>query len=40
MGTAEAEAFLNMLTDEPRVSPPTHNQALSTLLFLSLCCAR
>ena len=34
MGAAELEAFLNMLANERRVSPSTHNQALSALLFL------
>ena len=34
MGTAEVEAFLSMLANERQVSPSTHNQALSALLFL------
>ena len=34
MGTAEVEAFLNMLTNERQVSPSTHNQAPSARLFL------
>lgn len=34
MGAAEVEAFLNMLVNERQVSPSTHNQALSALLFL------
>ena len=34
MGAAEVEAFLNMLANERQVSPSTHNQALSALLFL------
>jgi integron integrase len=34
MGTAEVEAFLNMLVNERQISPSTHNQALSALLFL------
>jgi integron integrase len=34
MGAAEVEAFLAMLANERRVSPATHNQALSALLFL------
>lgn len=34
MGVAEVQAFLNMLANEPGVSPSTHNQALSALLFL------
>lgn len=34
MGAAELEAFLNMLANERHVSPSTHNQALSALLFL------
>jgi integron integrase len=34
MGTAEVEAFLNMLVNERQVSPSTHNLALSALLFL------
>ena len=34
MGAAEVQAFLNMLANERGVSPSTHNQALSALLFL------
>ena len=34
MGTAEVEAFLNMLANERKVSASTHNQALSAILFL------
>jgi integron integrase len=34
MGVAEVEAFLAMLATQRRVSPSTHNQALSALLFL------
>jgi integrase len=34
MGTAEVEAFLNMLANERQISPSTHNQALSALLLL------
>lgn len=34
MGTAEVEAFLNMLDNERKVSASTHNQALSAILFL------
>jgi integron integrase len=34
MGAAEVEAFLNMLANERQVSPATHNQALSAILFL------
>lgn len=34
MGAPEMEAFLTMLAIERRVSPSTHNQALSALLFL------
>ena len=34
MGSAEVEAFLNMLANERQVSPSTHNQALSAILFL------
>ena len=34
MGTAEVEAFLNMLANERQISPSIHNQALSALLFL------
>ena len=34
MGAAEVEAFLTMLATERKVSPSTHNQALSALLFL------
>jgi integrase len=34
MGTAEVEAFLNMLANERQISPSTHNQGLSALLFL------
>jgi len=34
MGAAEIEAFLTMLATERKVSPATHNQALSALLFL------
>lgn len=35
MSAAEVEAFLTMLATERQVSGSTHNQALSTLLFLS-----
>jgi len=35
MGSAEIETFFNMLANERRVSPFTHNQALSALRFLS-----
>ena len=34
MGATEVEAFLNMLANERQISPSTHNQALSALLFL------
>ena len=34
MGSAEVEAFLNMLANERQVSSSTHNQALGALLFL------
>ncbi len=34
MGAAEVEAFLTMLATERKVSPSTHNQALSAILFL------
>ncbi len=34
MGSAEVEAFLNMLANERQVSSSTHNQALSAILFL------
>ena len=34
MGATEVEAFLTMLATERKVSPSTHNQALSALLFL------
>ena len=34
MGAEHVEAFLTMLAAERRVSPSTHNQALSALLFL------
>lgn len=34
MGAPEIEAFLSMLATQRRVSPATHNQALSALLFL------
>lgn len=34
MGAAEVEAFLSMLATQRHVSASTHNQALSTLLFL------
>jgi integron integrase len=34
MGTAEVESFLAMLANQRRVSASTHNQALSSLLFL------
>ncbi|MDB5894414.1 MAG: integrase [Rhodoferax sp.] len=34
MGASEVEAFLTMLANERRVSASTHNQALSSLLFL------
>lgn len=34
MGAAEVEVFLTMLATERKVSPATHNQALSALLFL------
>ena len=34
MGTAQVEAFLTMLATQRNVSPSTHNQALSALLFL------
>lgn len=34
MGAGDVEAFLAMLANERRVSPATHNQALSALLFL------
>jgi integron integrase len=34
MGAAEVEAFLAMLANDRSVSPSTHNQALSSLLFL------
>ncbi len=31
---AEVDSFLNMITNERQVSPSTHNQALSAILFL------
>ena len=34
MGQSEAEAFLNMLANERKVSASIHRQALSALLFL------
>jgi integron integrase len=34
MGKPQVEAFLSMLANERRVSPSTHRQALSALLFL------
>jgi len=34
MGGKEVEAFLSMLANERKVSPSTHRQALSALLFL------
>src|SRR5687767_12052408 len=34
MGPVEIEAFLGMLATARRVSPSTHNQALSAILFL------
>ena len=34
MGAPEVEAFLTMLATERKVSPSTHNQALSAILFL------
>lgn len=34
MGAPEVEAFLSMLATERKVSPSTHSQALSALLFL------
>jgi len=34
MGVKEVEAFLSMLTNVRKVSPSTHRQALSALLFL------
>jgi integron integrase len=34
MGAAEVEGFLAMLANDRSVSPSTHNQALSSLLFL------
>ena len=34
MGSAEIEAFLNMLANERRISSSTHNQALRAILFL------
>lgn len=34
MGSAEVEAFLNMLANERQISSSTHNQALSAILFL------
>jgi len=34
MGAIEVEAFLTMLANDRKVSPSTHNQALSALLFL------
>lgn len=34
MGSAEFEAFLNMLANERQISSPTHNQALRAILFL------
>ena len=34
MGASEIEAFLTMLATQRKVSPSTHNQALSGLLFL------
>ena len=36
MGATEVEAFLNMLVNKRQLSPSTHNQALSALLFLYL----
>jgi site-specific recombinase XerD len=34
MGAGEVQAFLSMLANERRVSPATHRQALSAILFL------
>ena len=34
MGVTEIEAFLTMMTTERKASASTHNQALSSLLFL------
>ena len=34
LGRADVEAFLTWLANDQRVSPSTHNQALSALLFL------
>lgn len=34
MGSVDVEAYLSMLADRRRVAAPTHNQALSALLFL------
>jgi len=34
MGAPEVEAFLTMLAHERQASVSTHNQALSTILFL------
>lgn len=34
MGAAEVEAFLTMLANERQISPSTHKQALSALMFL------
>jgi integron integrase len=34
MGATDVETFLNMLANERQVSPSTHNQALSAILFL------
>lgn len=33
MGREEIEDYLVMLANEPRVAVPTHNQALSALLY-------
>lgn len=36
VGAAEGEAFLNMLANERRKAPSTHNQALNALLIIGI----
>jgi hypothetical protein len=38
MGAVEARAFLNMLTNERKVSALTHNQALNAIAFCTARC--
>ena len=38
MGSAEVEAFLNMLANERQISSSTHNQALSASCFCTARC--